>query len=157
EALIIDPTVKLDVMIVKRIEAYLQGLSPAFCQRLQRLLVSAEGRLSLQRMLGSRVMEGLSPIQAVDGVLRELTAEDDAKWAITKSHGSSLAPRFGRPNRIPLPLQPRIKEVCGARTRQGRACERPALKNGRCRNHGGLSTGPTTPEGKARIAEAQRK
>lgn len=47
---------------------------------------------------------------------------------------------------------------CGARTRQGRPCQAPAVwnnrwdmpRNGRCRMHGGASTGPKTPEGKAR-------
>ena len=46
---------------------------------------------------------------------------------------------------------------CGARTRRGTACIRKALENGKCRNHGGLSTGPTTSEGRARIAAAQRR
>jgi hypothetical protein len=36
---------------------------------------------------------------------------------------------------------------CGARTRLGRPCRRKKLPNGRCRNHGGMSTGPRTPEG----------
>ena len=31
-----------------------------------------------------------------------------------------------------------------------RACVAKGLRNGRCRHHGGLSTGPRTPEGKAR-------
>lgn len=30
---------------------------------------------------------------------------------------------------------------CGAMNRKGAACRNPAMKNGRCRNHGGLSTG----------------
>ncbi len=38
---------------------------------------------------------------------------------------------------------------CGARTRCGGACRQPAMTNGRCRMHGGLSTGPRTPEGLA--------
>jgi hypothetical protein len=53
---------------------------------------------------------------------------------------------------------------CGAKTRAGRPCRAAAVwdraarapRNGRCKNHGGASTGPKTPEGKARIAEAQR-
>ncbi|MFY9641263.1 MAG: HGGxSTG domain-containing protein [Rhodomicrobium sp.] len=45
---------------------------------------------------------------------------------------------------------------CGARTRTGRPCQRPALRNGRCRNHGGLSSGPKTEAGKKRIALAQK-
>ena len=39
---------------------------------------------------------------------------------------------------------------CGAKTRRGTSCRSPAMKNGRCRIHGGLSTGPKTPEGRAR-------
>ncbi|HAB36963.1 MAG TPA: hypothetical protein DCE52_02985 [Rhodobacteraceae bacterium] len=39
---------------------------------------------------------------------------------------------------------------CGAKTRDGHPCRSPAMKNGRCRLHGGCSTGPKTPEGRAR-------
>jgi hypothetical protein len=45
---------------------------------------------------------------------------------------------------------------CGARTRAGECCRQPAMKNGRCRMHGGLSTGPRTAEGRARCAAARR-
>ncbi len=39
---------------------------------------------------------------------------------------------------------------CGARRkRDGEPCEAAALHNGRCRYHGGLSTGPKTPDGRA--------
>src|SRR3954453_9163769 len=44
---------------------------------------------------------------------------------------------------------------CGARTRAGTPCRSPAMGNGRCRLHGGLSTGPRTPEGLARLAQAR--
>ena len=44
---------------------------------------------------------------------------------------------------------------CGAKTRRGTACQRPANKrNGRCRLHGGASSGPRTKEGLAKIAAA---
>ncbi len=40
---------------------------------------------------------------------------------------------------------------CGAFARStGKPCQRKPLANGRCRNHGGLSTGPKTQDGKAR-------
>lgn len=39
-------------------------------------------------------------------------------------------------------------EKCEAMTRQGTACQCKALSNGRCKLHGGLSTGPKTKEGK---------
>lgn len=44
--------------------------------------------------------------------------------------------------------------LCEARTRAGGSCKARALFNGRCRMHGGLSTGPKTPEGKKRSLEA---
>lgn len=34
---------------------------------------------------------------------------------------------------------------CGAKTRAGGRCRKPAMPNGRCRYHGGLSTGPKKP------------
>ena len=43
---------------------------------------------------------------------------------------------------------------CGARTRNGTPCRAPAMKNGRCRLHGGKSTGPRTKEGIEKIREA---
>jgi hypothetical protein len=44
---------------------------------------------------------------------------------------------------------------CGANTRRGTACQRPAnKKNGRCRLHGGASTGAKTTAGIARISAA---
>ena len=42
---------------------------------------------------------------------------------------------------------------CGAKTRQDTACQCPANKNnGRCRFHGGATTGAKTEEGLARIS-----
>src|SRR5215831_13673653 len=46
---------------------------------------------------------------------------------------------------------------CGARTRRGTPCQCPAMRNGRCRLHGGLSTGPKTAEGIERIRRAVTK
>lgn len=44
---------------------------------------------------------------------------------------------------------------CGAFARStGQPCKAKALANGRCKNHGGMSTGPRTAEGKRAIAEA---
>ena len=42
-------------------------------------------------------------------------------------------------------------EQCGARTRAGTPCKsKPASANGRCKWHGGASTGPRTADGKSR-------
>lgn len=46
---------------------------------------------------------------------------------------------------------------CGARTRAGTSCWQPSMANGRCRLHGGLSTGPRTPEGRERCRLAPFK
>ena len=46
---------------------------------------------------------------------------------------------------------------CGAKTRRGTSCQCPAMANGRCRLHGGLSTGPKTAEGMERIRRAVTK
>lgn len=43
---------------------------------------------------------------------------------------------------------------CGAKTRSGTPCQRPGnKKNGRCRVHGGASTGPRTAAGRQKIAD----
>lgn len=49
-------------------------------------------------------------------------------------------------------LKPMKGERCEAKTRKGTPCQCKALQNGRCKFHGGLSTGPRTPEGKAKVA-----
>ena len=52
----------------------------------------------------------------------------------------------------------RQKLKCGAHARStGQPCEAKALANGRCKNHGGMSTGPKTPEGRQAIAQATRQ
>ncbi len=65
------------------------------------------------------------------------------QWKPTKRYRRSLAGGCG---------------ICGAMTRKGTPCKRRAIPGRkRCRNHGGLSTGPRTPEGRARIAESNRR
>jgi hypothetical protein len=47
---------------------------------------------------------------------------------------------------------------CGAKTRRGTLCQRPGTKrNGRCKLHGGNSTGPRTAEGRARLVASKIK
>ena len=48
--------------------------------------------------------------------------------------------------------------ICSAKTRSGEPCSKfPIIGKRRCRNHGGLSTGPKTVEGRARIAAANTR
>lgn len=46
---------------------------------------------------------------------------------------------------------------CGARTRNAQSCKAPAMTNGRCRMHGGKSTGPRTVAGLKKSQNARRK
>ena len=47
------------------------------------------------------------------------------------------------------------KQPCGADARStGNPCQAKALPNGRCKNHGGMSTGPKTLAGRNATAEA---
>jgi hypothetical protein len=50
----------------------------------------------------------------------------------------------------------KIKHVCLATTRRDTPCMALALANGRCRHHGGLSTGPKTAEGWERTRAGYR-
>ena len=70
--------------------------------------------------------------------------------------------RAGELGYLPVPNFP-IKPMdlewlsCGAKTRAGTPCKKPALWNGRCRLHGGRSTGPRTAAGKAKSAANGRR
>ena len=47
---------------------------------------------------------------------------------------------------------------CGARTKAGGSCQRPAVKRtGKCNRHGGKSTGPRTQAGRDKIAALHTK
>lgn len=54
--------------------------------------------------------------------------------------------------------EPNNTKLCLAKNRSGKPCQKhPSVGRTRCKLHGGLSTGPKTPEGKARIAAAHWK
>ena len=78
---------------------------------------------------------------------RKMDAPDVRRQGRLKS-GNPSGPQFG-------PDWPGRR--CGAHTRAKGECRNPAMKNGRCRMHGGASTGPRTPEGKNRAAMARLK
>jgi hypothetical protein len=64
-------------------------------------------------------------------------------------------PKRGLPNwRITLPLA-QASPRCGARTKTGMPCKAPAMACGKCRMHGGASTGPRTSQGLERIRKAR--
>ena len=83
-----------------------------------------------------------------------------------------LARCWGRENRpTPLPRTPSFQKGhepmndpakrpvrCGAKTRSGAPCAKyPIAGKRRCRFHGGASTGPKTPAGRAAISAANTK
>ncbi|UTH72501.1 HGGxSTG domain-containing protein [Chromobacterium sp. IIBBL 290-4] len=62
-------------------------------------------------------------------------------------------PRPVLPDTPPYPEECRGL-TCGAKTRAGTPCKLTSIYgNGRCKLHGGLSTGPRTKEGKRRAAQ----
>jgi hypothetical protein len=88
-------------------------------------------------------------------------------WATTEKAARSIARKLDprcKPTELPAviiapaPARYRLdRPRCGARTRKATPCQAPALPNGRCRMHGGLSTGPRTPEGRRRCSEAGKR
>ena len=52
-----------------------------------------------------------------------------------------------------------LAKVCGAHARStGKPCQcKLVYRGGKCRLHGGLSTGPRTPEGKEKALRAMRE
>lgn len=83
-----------------------------------------------------------------------------ARWRAYHRDHEALAAAWreaGYP--YPAPVFPRLPDelrglTCGAKTRAGTPCKRTDLMlSGRCKLHGGLSTGPKTAEGKSRSAE----
>lgn len=55
------------------------------------------------------------------------------------------------------PLNFKNSKKCGAKTRKAKPCLNPAMKNGRCRMHGGKSTGAKTVAGIEKIKKANLK
>ncbi len=86
-----------------------------------------------------------------------------AGWGLTEAGGGPVPVHGANPSTSALAPAPRVwpqagRSIrCGALTRKGQPCRHePEPGRTRCKFHGGRSTGPRTPEGRARIAEAQR-
>ena len=70
--------------------------------------------------------------------------------AFTEAGAAALAQLFEIGRRYGFPVIHegfRLRQLCNARTRRGTLCRGYALTNGRCKLHGGLSTGPKTAAG----------
>jgi len=96
----------------------------------------------------------------VDLARREISA--DQKRVLWRRHCEEHARAFdawwaagGVPMRPVMPVLPEVCRglACGAKTRAGSPCKLTSIFiHGRCKLHGGVSTGPTTTQGKARAA-----
>ena len=106
---------------------------------------SGEPRLVYRRVV---VADGLTDEVRAD--LRRLRAHGLYDGPLK---GDELPPPPGSTRRgVPADYAGGDERLCNAKTKSGRPCRSLALPNGRCRWHGGLSTGPRTAEGKRRAA-----
>jgi hypothetical protein len=84
----------------------------------------------------------------------QLSAGQQSSIPASRAGGTGEASHWRRGNPLGNPGL-NLAARCGARARRtGCACRAPAMANGRCRMHGGCSTGPRTPEGMARMTAA---
>jgi len=99
-----------------------------------------------------RVMEWLEQVDAK----AEAAAQAKSEAAKSRRKMREARRQAWRAEREAGPKQ--VKPVCGARNRSGQPCQsKKLLRGGKCKFHGGMSTGPKTPEGLARCAEAGRR
>ena len=81
------------------------------------------------------------------------TDRQAAPPVIAKRYETAHAREYQRLNKYPFPPE-YYTFTCSARTRAGTPCKRRDLyANGRCKLHGGMSTGPKTPQGRRQSAE----
>jgi hypothetical protein len=87
-------------------------------------------------------------------------ASIDAPMGLAKQHAAPLTQQE-RQTLATLRANPkhwrsrdfRERVACGAWSRSsGKPCAQPALGNGRCKYHGGMSSGPRTAAGKRKVA-----
>lgn len=118
-----------------------------------------------QALLGAGVRTVTSPRIGVELCETPITAHQHAP---ARAHHGVIPPpepmdllfatsRAVEPDKTIAPAPVKANTLCGARTRHGAPCKRKGLHSGRCRNHGGASTGPRTQQGRDRIAAAQRR
>ncbi len=102
--------------------------------------------------------------------IRDLVAKVNADFEAEQARNSPPPPKprrittqhareYQRVAKYPLPPE-FYAFTCAARTRAGTPCKMRShglWSNGRCRFHGGLSTGPKTEEGRRQSAENGRK
>ena len=123
---------------------------PVACRRIRKALLEAGVEFLQLPLLGVRLVarHNNAPntrrrARPRHGVLRLLRPRK-CKTSVTLPHPVSISA-----------FNPAT--ACAAKTRTGMACVRNAMPNGRCPNHGGLSSGPKSDAGRQRIADAQKQ
>ena len=81
-----------------------------------------------------------------------------ARWQLQSCRGAEREPIERVRARLEALVRANAAPRCGARSkRTGKPCRAAAMPNGRCKVHGGKSTGPRTPEGLERSRRANWK
>lgn len=125
--------------------------TPAPSPELQRELRAARCRVMVFEATAARCA---SDARAFDAIHTELAARLARSY---RARARDYAAKAKQAREALDALQPR-RERCGARCRDGHACNAPPSGHGgRCKLHGGRSTGPRTPEGKARALAALQR
>lgn len=155
----------LSVGMVPGLDASWPAMAPRVAQDpIRRERAAAELVRDATRMLGI-LAAGPAPASRLDQCLRGIPRAPVAARRAGVEAGPPVEKQDPiRRERVPGPLRngnprgnPNLAPRCGAKTRLGCPCKGPAMTNGRCRMHGGASTGPKTAAGKARIAAAQAR
>ena len=121
---------------------------PVACRRIRKALLEAGVEFLQLPFVGVRLVARHNKVtntrrraRAHHGVLRSLRPQKCKTFVIPAQPVSARNPAT----------------ACAAKTRTGKPCVRRAMTNGRCPNHGGLSSGPKSDAGRQRIATAQKQ
>ena len=119
---------------------------PYGVRRMREAMESAGVKFFIRPSPGVRLWKGPSFVMPPARRLRPL-------------HGVSRFLQLSCDRRPKTPSQPTMaRRVCAARARaSARTCRRRPMPNGKCRLHGGCSTGPRTAAGRARLSELQKR
>ena len=122
---------------------------PVACRRIRKALLDAGVEFLQLPVVGVRLV---ARHNNAPSTRRRARAHHGVLGVLRQSKCKTLC---NTPNPIVRARSPKI--ACAAKTRTGSPCMRRAMGNGRCTNHGGLSSGPKTDAGRKRIVDAQRR
>ena len=103
-------------------------------------------------------LKGHAPRLILTALKRTDLLQSQTKPKRERKRGNFKAPTHARHGVLPERLGFTAPKRCGAKTRKGQPCRaKPLPGKRRCKFHGGMSTGPKTPEGRMKVSEAQRR